>query len=93
MLSVLGKGAWSRVILFIVYSFPAILLIESYGKTRNSQSNESRNQNPTYGILARCKHSNQVNLHTHSVLIEQLIVYHNDNYLTQPSAVYLCIVR
>ena len=30
--------------------FPAILLIASYRKTRNSQSKESRNQNPTYGI-------------------------------------------
>ena len=29
--------------------FPAIILIASYGKTRNSQSKESRNQNPSYG--------------------------------------------
>ena len=29
--------------------FPAILLIARYGKTRNLQSKESRNQNPSYG--------------------------------------------
>ena len=39
-----------RVILLTAYSFPAILSIASYGKTRNSQSKESRNQNPAYGI-------------------------------------------
>ena len=39
----------SCVILFIAY-LPAILLNTSYGKTRNLQSKESHDRNPTYGI-------------------------------------------
>ena len=36
---------------YSLHFFPVILLIASCIKTRNSQSKESRTQNPTYGGL------------------------------------------
>ena len=48
----LPSGQYIINCVYMYILFPAILLIASYGKTRNSQSKESRNQNPTYGITS-----------------------------------------
>ena len=58
------KGAWyAKYSLHILLL--ANLLIVSYGKTRNLQTKESHNRNPTYGNTCICTHVQYIHIHAH----------------------------
>ena len=63
VLSISAKGVRSRVILIIAYSFSCNLLVARCWKTNNSQSKESCNQNPSYGIVVYL--TDVTNIYTH----------------------------